>query len=100
MNHFTDRKGWNGIRATSPWCFRARRQRGNNPTGAYFTTLHPSSPKFFKRMRVPRHKRTHMFRFVDVGDLTPKRGPFGKWVFYSPSDYLVEKHRQLYEGVV
>ncbi len=100
MNHFTDRKGWKGIRATSTWRFRSRCQRGNNPMGAYFTTLHPSSPKFFKRTRVPCHKRTHMFRFVDVGDLKSKRGPFGKWVFYSPNDYLVAKHRQLYEGVV
>jgi hypothetical protein len=100
MNHFTNRRGWQGIRATSPWCFRARRQRGNNPTGAYFTTLDPSSPKFFKRTRVPRHKRPHMFCFVDIGDLVPKRGPLGRWVFYSPSDYFVAKHRQLYEGPV
>jgi hypothetical protein len=100
MNHFTDRKGWNGIRATSPWCFRARKQRANNPTGAYFTTLHPSAPKFYKRTMVPVHKRTHMFRFVDVGDLIRKRGPLGQWVFYSPTDYYVTQNRQIYEGVV
>src|SRR5438094_4266994 len=100
MNHCTDRKGWNAIRAISPWRFLARRQRGNNPTGAYFTTLHPSTPKFFKRTRVPVHKRTHMFCFVDIGDLTPKQGPLGQWIFYSPVDYLVPRHRQVYEGVV
>jgi hypothetical protein len=57
-------------------------------------------PKFYKRTRVPVHKRTHVFSFADIGDLIPKRGPFGQWVFYSPTDYYVARNRQVYEGVV
>jgi hypothetical protein len=49
---------------------------------------------------VPVYKRTHMFRFVDIGDLTPKRGPLGRYVFYSPTDYYVAQNRQIYEGIV
>jgi hypothetical protein len=99
MNHFTDRNGWNAIRASSPWCFRARKPRGGRPVGAYFTTIHPTAVNFFKITRVPVHKQRYMFSFVDVGDLTPRRGPLGRYVFFSPRDYLVAGYRQLYEGL-
>jgi hypothetical protein len=57
VNHFTDRKGWNGIRATPTWRFRAKLQRGGRTKGAYFTNLHPSAPNFFAVTRVPVTKR-------------------------------------------
>jgi hypothetical protein len=98
MNHFTDRKGWNGIRAASPWRFRAHRQRGGRPTGAYFTTLLPTAPNFFAVTRVPAAKQKYRFSFIDVGDLRMRRGPLGRYVFYSRTDYSVEKSRQQYEG--
>lgn len=98
MNHFTDRKGWNGIRAASPWCFRAHRQRGGRPTGAYFTTLFPTDANFYSVTRVPVAKRNYRLTFVDVGDLRKRRGPLGRYVFYSRTDYFVEKPRQQYEG--
>ena len=107
MNHFTDRKGHDAIRAVSPWRFRARRQRGRQPFGAYFTTLELSAPNFFQKVRIPVRKRRFMFRFVDVGDLLPFPGPRdllpfpgprGLYVLYSPTDYFVAKPRQQYEG--
>ena len=105
MNHFTNKKGWKAIRAVSPWCFQARKQRGGRPTGAYFTTLDAKHPNFFRITRVPKKKQVFVFQFVDIGDLTPRRGRLGKFVFYSPTDYFVAefhqgKKRQLYEGPV
>jgi|SRR5215469_10379396 len=99
MNHFTDGQGYNAIRAASPWRFRARRQRGGQPFGAYFTTLELDAPNFFQKVRVPVKKRRFVFRFVDVGDLLPYPGPRGRYVSYSPQDYLVEKPRQQYDGL-
>jgi hypothetical protein len=98
MNHFTNKKGWNAIRASSPWVFKAHKQRGGRPTGAYFTTLDTSHPNFFKIARVPKKKQQYQFEFTDAGDLTPRKGPLGKYVFYSPTDYKVARSRQIYEG--
>jgi hypothetical protein len=98
MNHFTDRKGHEAIRAVSPWRFRARRQRGGQPFGAYFTTLELSAPNFFQKVRVPVKKRRFVFRFEDAGDLLRYPGPRGRYVLYSPTDYLVKKPRQQYDG--
>jgi hypothetical protein len=53
MNHYTNKKGFNAIRANSPWRFRARRQRNKNPLGAYFTTLNPFDPDFYELTRLP-----------------------------------------------
>jgi hypothetical protein len=99
VNHFTNKKGWNAIRAASPWRFRARKQRGGRPTGAYFTTLHVNAPNFSSVTRVPIAKQRYRFTFLDIGDLTPRRGPLGRYVFYSRTDYLVDRRRQQYEGL-
>jgi len=99
MNHYTDRNGYNGIRAVSPWRFRAGRQRmKSKPYGAYFTTLIPTDANFVRRVRLPKAKRQFRFSFKDVGDLVPLPGPGGKWVCYSPTDYLVSESRQLFCG--
>lgn len=98
MNHFTDQKGHNAIRAVSPWGFRAHGQRGGQPFGAYFTTLGLGTPNFFRKVRIPLKKQRFVFRFVDVGDLLPFPGPRGQYVFFSPTDYFVAKSRQQYAG--
>src|SRR6266496_3068083 len=98
MNHYTNRKGFNAIRAVSPWRFKARKQRNNNPFGAYFTTLKITELNFWIRVRLPKKKRGYVFSFKDEGDLSPWRGPRGKDVFYSSTDYYVETPRQLYAG--
>jgi hypothetical protein len=99
MHHYTDKKGYNGIRASSPWRFKAGRQRlRSKPFGAYFTTLLPTASNFLQKVRLPKVKRKYRFSFVDLGDLIPLPGPRGKDVFYSPRDYLVDRPRQEYCG--
>lgn len=98
MNHFTDRKGYDAIRAVSPWRFRARRQRSGQPFGAYFTTLELNAPNFFRKVRLPVKKRRFVFRFVDVRDLLRFPGLRGRYIFYSRTDYFVAKERQQYGG--
>jgi hypothetical protein len=100
MNHFTDQDGYNGIRATSPWRFRAHQPPGDHPFGAYFTTLPPGTPNRAKRLRIPKGKLEYLFVFADRGDLLPLRGARGSWIFYSPEDYLVEEERQTSCGKV
>lgn len=94
MHHYTDKDGYNAIRATSPWHFRASPPPGDHPVGAYFTTLPPGTPKLANRLRIPKSKLEYMFTFTDVGDLTALRGDRGEWIFYSPTDYFVDERRQ------
>lgn len=98
MNHFTNQKGWNAIRATTIWVFKAKKQRGGRPRVAYFTTLDLGDPRFFRITRLPVAKRTFVFRFIDADDLIPRAGPLGQFVFYSPKDYPVTTDRQRFEG--
>ena len=99
MNHFTNKPGWNAIRATPTWRFKAFQppQRAH-PVGAYFTTYGPAEPNLFTKIRVPKLKQVYLFSFVDVGDLKPLDSDRGEWIFYSPTDYDVTRERQTYEG--
>ena len=100
MYHYTDRAGYNSIRAMIEWRFRAGQPipRGH-PFGAYFTPLGPETPKAKLRMLfVPERKREFVFAFEDLGDLIPLRGGRGLYVVYSPEDYVVERSRQLDHG--
>lgn len=98
MNHFTDRDGYNAIRAVSPWHFRASQPPGDHPFGAYFTTLEPGTPNLAKRLLIPKRKIEYLFSFDDLGDLKPLRGGRGEFIFYSPQDYDVDEGRQRYCG--
>src|SRR5437660_1245920 len=100
MNHYTDQDGYNAIRASSPWRFRASQPPDpkSHPFGAYFTTLPPDTPNLAIRLRIPKRKLEYLFSFVDGGDLIPLDGDRGEWIFYSREDYYVEKDRQLYHG--
>jgi hypothetical protein len=99
MHHYTNKKGYNAIKATHDWRFLA--SQPSAPThefGAYFTNLEPSTPKLARRMRIPREKTLYVFRFADAGDLIPLRGDRGEFVFYSKSDYIVIEDRQTFHG--
>ncbi len=98
MNHFTNRDGYNGIVAASPWLFRAEQPPGGHPLGAYFTVLPAGTPRLAKKLRMPREKTEYVFTFVDRGDLLPLRGGRGAFIFYSLADYAVEKDRWIYAG--
>jgi hypothetical protein len=98
MHHYTDRKGYNAIRAVSPWRFVAQKPPGDHPVGAYFTTLSPGTRNLAQRLRVAKDKTEFVFSFTTRGDLIPLRGARGQYIFYSPTDYEVEDSRQLYAG--
>ena len=99
MYHYTDRAGYNGIRATEDWYFKAAQPpaRGH-PFGAYFTTLPRETPNLAQRLRIPLIKTGFFFAFSDADDLAPLRGGRGKYVFYSPDDYRVVANRQQASG--
>jgi hypothetical protein len=99
LHHYTDKRGYDRIRATVVWCFRAGQPvPRDHPFGAYFTTMPPGTKNLALRIRVPNNKITHLFSFLDAGDLTPIRGGRGEYVFYSPKDYLVVEERQTFVG--
>lgn len=77
-----------------PWRFQASHPPGDHPFGAYFTTLPPGTPKLAQRLRIPTSKLEFVFTFTDADDLTPLRGDRGKWIFFSPTDYFVDRDRQ------
>src|SRR4051812_14618382 len=99
MNHYTDQAGYNAIRATVVWHFRAGKPPGDHPFGAYFTTLPRDTRNLAKRLRIPNGKVQYVFEFQDTGDLTPLSGGRGQYIYYSPTDYDVDKPRQQYHGV-
>jgi hypothetical protein len=98
QHHYTDRVGYNGIVALSPWRFRAGQPPGPHPFGAYFTTLPPGTKKLAKRLQIPRTKIEFAFIFLDQSDLVPLRGRRGPFIFFSPHDYEVDAPRQVYGG--
>lgn len=100
MLHYTDKAGFDGIRSAPEWKFRAEtppRDSGHE-RGAYFTNLPRDAPQLAKKLRIPRAKTEYFFEFKDAGDLSPLNGGRGDFIFFSSSDYLVEKARQLASG--
>lgn len=77
MNHFTDRAGFNGIRAKPIWVFLASQPPGEHPFGAYFTTLGPATRNLAQRLRIPRTKLTFIFEFTGTVGLEPLEGGRG-----------------------
>jgi hypothetical protein len=97
MNHFTNRNGYNGIRSTPVWRFRASQPPGRHPMGTYFTTLPPTTIRLATRLGIPKERLDFLFTFQDIGDLTPLERGKGKWIFHTRIDYDVERVRQLYQ---
>jgi hypothetical protein len=99
MHHYTNKAGWNAIRSAPVWLFRAADPPPEEqPSGAYFTTLPPSTPKLARRLGIPAAKVAWVFEFEDAGDLLPLRGPRGRFILYSPIDHPVAPERQRYDG--
>ena len=98
QHHYTDQAGYNGIRALIPWHFVASQPPGNHPFGAYFTTLPRGTKNLAQKLRIPKSKTQYVFEFTDLKDLIPLPGGRGHYIFFSPSDYDVEKPRHLYDG--
>lgn len=96
--HYTDKVGFNSIRAAATWRFRASKPPGEHPVGAYFTDYDESTPLLAQKLRIPRSKLSYVFGFRDVGDLVALPGARGQHIFYSPVDYTVEEARQERHG--
>jgi len=63
-------------------------------------TKPPDTPNFSVKTRLPKDKQSHLFSFVDCGDLKLYPGGKGrlKTIFYSPIDYHVAQHRHQFCG--
>jgi len=96
--HYTDRAGYNGIRATPKWLFRASQPPGVHPVGAYFTDYKEDEPLLAQKLRIPRGKLEFVFCFSDADDLKALPGGRGRHIFYSAVDYIVSEPRQLRHG--
>src|SRR5438034_5151452 len=94
--HFTNDKGYKAISSQPTWLFKASKPPGDHPKGAYFTTLPPGTKNLAKRLfvRGSADKVTFTFSFSGGEDLKPLEGGRGAFIFYSETDYPVEKERQ------
>lgn len=74
MFHYTDKNGWNGIRAQTDWLFKISQPKDpDRPKGAYFTDIEPSPANLrilHKQIRVPREKQEYVFWFNGKEGLT------------------------------
>jgi hypothetical protein len=99
--HYTDRDGFNSIRAAIDWRFKAHQPPPgdtNPPRACYFTTRGPETKNLSQKLRVPKRKLEYVFVFEEAGDLTPLRGNRGEWILYFAEDYVVRRDRQRYHG--
>ncbi len=100
--HYTDKPGWNAVRAQVLWQFKASQPKDpERPRGAYFTNIEPTEENLrtlHKRIRVPRVKQEYVFWFIGAEGLTQLNRGRGrdKWIFFSPIDYDVVDGRQKY----
>lgn len=99
--HYTDGEGFKAVSSQVEWCFRAGAPPADHPFGAYFTALPPGERKLAKHLGIPKRKLEYVFCFFDSGDLRSIDGDRGRRRFslYSPTDYLVGRHRQVYCGL-
>lgn len=103
--HYTDRDGWNAIRAQVAWLFRALQPPSpERPVGAYFTDIRPSKASLRSLaidLGIPKSKFEYVFEFTDLGDMVQLNDGRGRdqWIFLSDSDYQVTPERQLYSGL-
>lgn len=98
MFHYTNSKGYKAIGATAAWHFRASKPPGDHPVGAYFTDYGLDTPLLAIKLRVPLEKLEFFFEFNDAGDLQRLPGGRGKHIFFSPTDYVVDRPRQRGSG--
>lgn len=102
MFHYTDSDGYKAIGSAPEWRFRAGQPPGDpeaHPFGAYFTSLREDDPMPATKLRIPRRKLHYVFAFVDAGDLRALPGGRGRYIVYSPLDYVVGRERQLRSGL-
>ena len=100
MFHYTDDDGFKAIASQIEWRFKAFDPPGPHPRGAYFTTLPPDAPDLCAKLFIPKRKTEYLFEFSGGDDLKPLDGGRGRgrFVLYSPVDYVVAPPRQQYKS--
>lgn len=96
--HYTNQSGWNAIRSQVDWVFKASKPAGDRPFGVYFTTLRVDAPKFHKKTRIPVDKQEYAFAFTGKDGLEERDDGKRPYILVSPTDYVVVKDRQTYNG--
>jgi hypothetical protein len=97
--HYTDTRGFDGIRSARAWRFLVSKPPSEHPKGAYFTDLDESTPFLAMKLRIPRTKIEYVFVFSEDGGLKPLPGGRGQYIFYSEMDYVVDEPRQIRHGL-
>ncbi len=98
LMHYTGGTAFKAIRSQKEWAFKASQPPGENPIGAYFTTLTPDAYHFSARLRIPKEKQEFVFAFIGQEGLRPKIGGKGDYIFWAPEDYIIRRDRQKYNG--
>ena len=98
--HYTDKTGYNAVRATPTWVFRVHQPpKRENPVAAYFTSLNPKTPLLAAKLRVGKKKIEYAFEFDDAGDLRRLDPDRELLVYISLRDYWVPNERQRFCGL-
>lgn len=94
--HYTNDEGYKAIKSQPIWIFKASKPPGDHPVGAYFTSLPPGTKNLAKRLFVRgcAEKVKFVFSFGGGHQLQPLDGGRGAFIYYSQSDYHVDKARQ------
>jgi hypothetical protein len=102
--HYTDKAGWNAIRALPIWRFKVSKPEDpKRPLGVYFTDIEPTEANLrtlYKRIRVPKVKQAYVFWFVKTTGLQQLHDGTGRdrHIFFSAVDYEVVADRQRFAG--
>ncbi len=91
MYHYTTVDGYKAISSQPDWVFKAAKPPGPHPVGAYFTPLPPGATDLCTRLLIPRRKVEYTFEFAREDGLRTIRGRRRIDVFYSPTDYVVNR---------
>ena len=81
--HYTDKRGYNGIRGTNP--YQIRPGASKNGAGPFFTTRSPAdnvAPNAYKKLGLTREKSQYFVQFeIDQDRLEKLDGDRGRFVF-------------------
>lgn len=81
--HYTDKRGFNGIRSTDP--YRIRQGDSKNGAGPFFTTRSPAdnaAPNAYKKLGITREKSQYVVEFeIDPARLDRLKGDRGDFIF-------------------
>ena len=102
--HYTEKSGWNAVRAQSVWRFKPSQPKDpGRPFGVYFTDIEPSEANLrtlYKRIRVPKVKQEYILWFLGTLGLEQLNGGRGRdrRIFFAGIDYDVTEERHKFDG--